>query len=118
MRTFISRLERCRIIVRAGVGFDHIDLAAAERAGIPVCNTPDYGTSEVADHAIAMMLALRRGIVSYQNELEKDPQAGFDYLARRSCGACAAAPSASSGSGGSARLRPCGQGLRHARRRL
>jgi phosphoglycerate dehydrogenase-like enzyme len=77
---FLARLDRCRIIVRAGVGFDHVDLAAAERAGIPVCNTPDYGTSEVADHAIAMMLALRRGIVSYQSELEKDPQAGFDYL--------------------------------------
>jgi phosphoglycerate dehydrogenase-like enzyme len=75
----IARLDRCRIIVRAGVGFDHVDLAAAERAGIPVCNTPDYGTSEVADHAIGLMLALRRGIVTYQEELEKDPRGGFDY---------------------------------------
>jgi phosphoglycerate dehydrogenase-like enzyme len=40
---FVSALRRCRIIVRAGVGFDHIDLAAAAAAGIPVCNTPDYG---------------------------------------------------------------------------
>ena len=65
---FISALRRCRIIVRAGVGFDHIDVAAAAAAGIPVCNTPDYGTSEVADHAIGLMLALRRGIVSYHQE--------------------------------------------------
>ena len=76
---FVSMLKRCRIIVRAGVGFDHIDLAAAAGAGIPVCNTPDYGTSEVADHAIGLMLALRRGIVSYHQNLIADPVGGFDY---------------------------------------
>ena len=76
---FVSALKRCRIIVRAGVGFDHIDLAAAAAAGIPVCNTPDYGTSEVADHAIGLMLALRRGIVSYHQNLVADPMGGFDY---------------------------------------
>jgi phosphoglycerate dehydrogenase-like enzyme len=78
-RAFIAALERCRIIVRAGVGFDHIDLAAAAEAGIPVANTPDYGTSEVADHAIGLMLALRRGIVTYHQNLVADPRAGFDY---------------------------------------
>jgi phosphoglycerate dehydrogenase-like enzyme len=76
---FVSALKRCRIIVRAGVGFDHIDLEAATAAGIPVCNTPDYGTSEVADHAIGLMLALRRGIVSYHHNLVADPVGGFDY---------------------------------------
>jgi phosphoglycerate dehydrogenase-like enzyme len=76
---FVAALKRCSIIVRAGVGFDHIDLAAAAEAGIPVCNTPDYGTSEVADHAIALMLAFRRGIVSYHQNMIADPGAGFDY---------------------------------------
>ena len=75
----ISRLDRCKIIVRAGVGFDHIDLEAAAKAGIPVCNTPDYGTSEVADHAIALMLTLRRGIGSYHKNLMESPQTGFDH---------------------------------------
>lgn len=75
----LDRSPRCRIVVRAGVGFDHIDLAAAAERGIPVCNTPDYGTSEVADHALALMLALRRGIVSYHQHLVASPQAGFDY---------------------------------------
>lgn len=78
-RAFVARLKRCKIIVRAGVGFDHIDLGAAAEAGIPVCNTPDYGTSEVADHAIGLMLALRRGIVSYHQHLVADPTRGFDY---------------------------------------
>jgi D-3-phosphoglycerate dehydrogenase len=78
-RAFVAALKRCRIIVRAGVGFDHIDLGAAEEAGIPVCNTPDYGTSEVADHAIGLMLAFRRGIVSYHQHLKTDIRAGFDY---------------------------------------
>ena len=75
---FVDRLTRCRVIVRAGVGFDHVDLAATGRAGIPVCNTPDYGTSEVADHAIALMLALSRGIIGYHDALRADPVANFD----------------------------------------
>jgi len=78
-REVISQLDRCRIIVRAGVGFDHIDLDAAAEAGIPVCNTPDYGTSEVADHAIALMLTMRRGIGSYHRNLMESPSVGFDH---------------------------------------
>ncbi|MCX5496609.1 C-terminal binding protein [Kaistia dalseonensis] len=87
---FLARIPKCRIIARAGVGFDHIDLEATGRAGIPVCNTPDYGTSEVADHAIALMLALTRGIVSYHEHLVQDPIQGFNSalapLVRRSRG--------------------------------
>ena len=75
----IDKLERCRVIVRAGVGFDHIDLEAAAAKGIPVCNTPDYGTSEVADHAIAMMLNFKRGLTSYHRALMSSPQTGFDH---------------------------------------
>jgi phosphoglycerate dehydrogenase-like enzyme len=74
---FVERIPRCRIVVRAGVGFDHIDLAATGRAGIAVCNTPDYGTSEVADHAMALMLALRRALVVYHRELAADPVGAF-----------------------------------------
>lgn len=78
-RAILQSLDQCQIIVRAGVGFDHIDLEAAAELGIPVCNTPDYGTSEVADHAIGLMLALRRGIVSYHQHLVADPINGFNY---------------------------------------
>jgi D-3-phosphoglycerate dehydrogenase/C-terminal binding protein len=65
----IEAMERCRVIVRYGVGFDSVDLAAAAKKGIPVCHVPDYGTEEVADHAMALLLALARGIVVRHEEV-------------------------------------------------
>lgn len=62
-------LDRCRIVCQGGVGFNHIDIEALGARGIPVCNCPDYGTMEVADHAIGLMLALTRGIVAYDRKL-------------------------------------------------
>lgn len=56
----VARMKNCRAIIRNGVGFDSVDIAACAQAGIPVCNVPDYGTEEVADHAIALTLALYR----------------------------------------------------------
>ena len=61
-RTTIDRLERCKLIVRCGVGVDNVDRARARERGIVVANVPDYGTEEVADTAIGMTLALTRGI--------------------------------------------------------
>lgn len=75
----VERLDSCRILVRAGVGYDHVDIAACGARGIPVCNVPDYGTTEVADHAIALMLALARGLVSYHARLLADPHAGWHW---------------------------------------
>lgn len=66
----IDRLERCRLIVRCGVGYDNVDLAAAKRRGIPVANVPDYGSEEVADSAIGMLLSLTRGINRQNTELQ------------------------------------------------
>ncbi len=68
----LARMTRCRIVVTAGVGFDHIDIDAAAALGIPVCNTPDYGTTEVADHAMALLLSLTRGVVHYDRTLRRD----------------------------------------------
>jgi lactate dehydrogenase-like 2-hydroxyacid dehydrogenase len=78
-RELVERLDSCRILVRAGVGYDHIDIDACAARGIPVCNVPDYGTTEVADHAIALMLALARGVVSYHARLLADPLAGWHW---------------------------------------
>ncbi len=65
----IAKLERCRVIVRVGVGFDNVDLEAAGKQAIPVCNVPDYGTADVADHAIALMLSLTRGINAFSEQV-------------------------------------------------
>lgn len=51
-----------RQIVRYGVGVDNIDLEAASRWGVQVCNVTDYGVNEVADHALSLMLALVRKV--------------------------------------------------------
>ncbi len=61
-RRIIERLSRCKLIVRGGVGVDNVDLPFARQRGIPVANVPDYGSEEVADTAIAMTLAMTRGI--------------------------------------------------------
>ncbi|MEX1125828.1 MAG: C-terminal binding protein [Acidimicrobiia bacterium] len=59
----ISRLEKCRIIARYGIGFDNVDLKAAADAGIVVTNVPDYSVEEVATHALALILASLRKVV-------------------------------------------------------
>lgn len=56
----IATLTKCKAIIRCGVGFDNVDLQAAGQRGIVVCNVPDYGTEEVADHALMMLLAIAR----------------------------------------------------------
>lgn len=65
----IAEMTDTKIVVQAGVGYDHIDIEACARRGIPVCNTPDYGTLEVADHAMALALDLMRGTTAYNNRL-------------------------------------------------
>jgi D-3-phosphoglycerate dehydrogenase len=65
----LSRLPRCRIVVRVGVGFDNVDLEAAGKHGIVVGNVPDYGTEEVADHALMLLLAIARRLVPCHNQV-------------------------------------------------
>ncbi len=71
----LARFPRLRAVVRMGVGYDRLDRAAAASRGIMICNVPDYGTMEVADHAIAMALALRRGLFLYHETQRTDPPA-------------------------------------------
>ena len=59
----IAGMTKCRGIVRCGVGYDNVDLKAAGSRGIVVCNVPDYGTEEVADHALMLLLALARRLI-------------------------------------------------------
>lgn len=77
-RATIERLTRCRLIVRCGVGYDNVDHAYARSRGIAVANVPDYGTEEVADSAIGLMLALTRGI-AFQNTFLRPADAKWRY---------------------------------------
>jgi lactate dehydrogenase-like 2-hydroxyacid dehydrogenase len=72
-----SRMQRCRVFVTPSVGFDRIDIAYWGERGVPVCNVPDYGTMEVADHAIALMLSLMKGITFHTRELKADARGNW-----------------------------------------
>lgn len=60
----IAAMARAKVIVRYGIGVDNVDLDAAKARGIPVCNVPDYCIDEVADHTLAMLLAITRQTVA------------------------------------------------------
>ncbi|MBX2925531.1 MAG: C-terminal binding protein [Chitinophagaceae bacterium] len=60
----IEGLKNCRVIVRYGIGIDNIDLDAAKKRGITVCNVPDYCIAEVADHTVALVLSLARQLTA------------------------------------------------------
>ena len=57
--------RRCRVICRSGIGLDNIAVATATELKIPVTNVPDYCVGEVADHALALLLACARNIAFF-----------------------------------------------------
>ena len=67
----IGLMPRCLAIVRYGVGTDSVDAAAATEAGICIVNVPDYGTQEVALHAVALLLAAHRRIAQYDSTMRQ-----------------------------------------------
>lgn len=74
-----TAFTKARIAVRSGVGFDNIDTVGWGARSIPACNVPDYGTTEVADHALALMLALTRGTSTYPAEIGANGVAGWHF---------------------------------------
>ncbi len=68
----LSRWPQLSGIVRYGVGVDGVDLDAATRRGVVVCNTPDYGTEEVSDTALAFAMNATRGIARYDAQARRD----------------------------------------------
>jgi phosphoglycerate dehydrogenase-like enzyme len=67
---FAARPE-IKIVSRIGAGFDTIDAAAAQAAGVWVANSPDYGVGEVATHALAMLLDCIRGISRFNKHVRE-----------------------------------------------
>jgi D-3-phosphoglycerate dehydrogenase len=70
-RRIVENLPRCKVITRHAVGIDHIDLVAATEHGIVVSHVPDYCTAEVADHTMALILALNRQVISFDQDLRR-----------------------------------------------
>ncbi|HAU5563696.1 TPA: C-terminal binding protein [Serratia fonticola] len=66
---YIALLDKCQAIVRYGVGVDNVDLAAAKEKGIYVANVPDYGSEDVAEHALALLLATTRRLTSRNTQV-------------------------------------------------
>lgn len=79
----IEALPRLKVISKTGTGVDNIDVDAATRCGVAVCNVVGYGTEVVSDHAIALALACLRRIC----EMDADMRAGiWDHHRRRPLG--------------------------------
>ena len=67
----MDRMPGCRAIVRYGIGVDNIDRDAARARKIYVANVPDYGTEEVSDQALALVMAVARRVVSRDREVRE-----------------------------------------------
>ena len=67
----MDSLTNCKVILRYGIGYDCIDVEAATKRGIKVCNSPLHCLDEVATHTIAMILAMERQLVFF-NDLVKE----------------------------------------------
>lgn len=70
-REVLSAARGCRIVARFGIGLDNIDLACCDELGIPVTNVPDYCTEEVAEHTLALLLALARRIAMFHEQTKR-----------------------------------------------
>jgi D-3-phosphoglycerate dehydrogenase / 2-oxoglutarate reductase len=74
----LDRMIDLRVISTCSIGVDHIDLEGSHRRGVWVCNVPDYCVEEVADHSVAMILALLRGLVTLDRSVA---EGRWDYRA-------------------------------------
>ena len=82
-RRVIDQLYRCKLIYNAGTGFDTIDIAAATERGIYVAYPGDYCMEEVAEHAIALLLASARKITRLDRAVRQGKWVGFEKRAIR-----------------------------------
>ena len=74
--SILSRLKNCRLIIRHGIGYDNVDVAACTKHGIQFAYQPDYCKEDVAEHAIALIFACARKVVWSREILDKSSAAG------------------------------------------
>src|ERR1700761_2210451 len=76
----LARFPKLRFVCRMGVGYDGIDRVACAKRQVVVLNVPDYGTTEVADHAMALALTLRRGVLLHLESQRAQTPAAWRYV--------------------------------------
>lgn len=87
----LSELKNLKVISNTAIGVDNIDVPAAKELGIAVCNVPGYCAYEVADHAMALMLACLRNVVVYERKIRQgiwdiNDAPKMDRIAGQKCG--------------------------------
>lgn len=70
-KALLDSLDKCKLIIRYGIGYDNIDIKYAAQKGIIVCNAPNYGVIDVAEHAISLLLSCTKRLV-YMNDCVRD----------------------------------------------
>lgn len=75
-KEIVSQWKKCRLVIRHGVGYDNVDVAALNQAGIPLCYIPDYCQEEVAEQAIALLLACGRRLATSRHVLDESSARG------------------------------------------
>lgn len=74
--SLIAKLTGCRLLIRHGIGYDNVDVAACTRRGIIFAYQPDYCKEDVAEHAIALIFACARKIVWSRRTLDESSAKG------------------------------------------
>lgn len=74
-KSILARLPKLKLITTMSTGFDHIDLEACKEKNVVVCNVPTYGENTVAEHAMALLLAISRKIIP---SVERTRRGNFD----------------------------------------
>jgi len=74
--SILSKLERCQLIIRHGIGYDNVDVEACTKYGIQFAYQPDYCKEDVAEHAIALIFACARKVVWSRRVLDASSAAG------------------------------------------
>lgn len=70
-KELVESMEKCKVIVRQGIGFDTIDLVTSKEKGIAVCNIPDYSIEEVSDFTLALIMTIMRHTNTYNEHTRK-----------------------------------------------
>jgi D-3-phosphoglycerate dehydrogenase len=74
--SLVSKLKKCRLIIRHGIGYDNVDVPACTKYGIQFAYQPDYCKEDVAEHAIALIFACARKVVRSRRTLEESSKRG------------------------------------------